>query len=80
MAKRQSIGLGTTVTAKNFCAVAGWGSETVKFTATTPVVNGVDQSTYISEMNGVDCNVALADAPVVIQDHLKRHCVYCNWS
>ena len=80
MEKRQSIGLGTTVTAKNLCSVAGWGLETVKFTATTPVVDGVDQPTYISEMNDVQCNVALADAPIVIQDHLKKHHVCCVWS
>ena len=70
--KRQSIGLGTTVTAKNHMAVAGWGEQTVAFTATTPVVDGVDQPTYISEMNGTACKVALADAPAVIREHLAR--------
>jgi hypothetical protein len=72
MAKRQTIGLGCTVTAKNHMAVAGWGPETVAFTATTPVVDGVDQPTYISEMNGSPCSVPLADAPAVIQEHLAR--------
>lgn len=72
MTKRQTIGLGTTVTAKNLMAVAGWGTETVAFTATTPVVDGVDQPTYISEMNGSPCTVPLAKAPAVIREHLAR--------
>ena len=70
--KRQTIGLGCTVTAKNHMAVAGWGKETVAFTATTPVVNGVDQPTFISEMNGTECFVPIADAPLVIKQHLSR--------
>ena len=70
--KRQSIGLGSIVTAKNHMAVAGWGKETISFTATTPVKNGVDQATFISEMNGNECFVPLADAPLVVKQHLSR--------
>lgn len=76
--KRQTIGLGTTVTAKNHMAVAGWGPETIKFTATTPVVDGVDQPTRITEMNDEACDIALADAPAVIREHLAKWCVHAR--
>jgi hypothetical protein len=70
--KRQTIGLGTKTTAWHHMAVAGWGKETVAFTATTPVVDGVDQPMFISEMNGTECYVPFADAPLVIKQHLSR--------
>ena len=76
--KHQTIGLGTTVTAKNHMAVAGWGPETIKFTATTPVVDGVDQPTRITEMNDKACDIALADAPAVIREHLAKWCVHAR--